>query len=115
MNPCPAWKREQGYSLSAWRELRRWRDEQGVPERVFVHFRDEPKPVFLDFRNPLLVNWFVRKIACADHAAQITELLPDAGNLWLQDDRGHYCCEFRMTLYLDGHVPNSECCPTSRA
>jgi len=28
--------------------------------------------------------------------------LPEVQDLWIHDAAGHYCCEFRMTLYLDG-------------
>jgi len=103
LTPQPAWKKVTGYSLDLWRDLRRWREEHGLPEQVFARFRDEPKPVFVDFRNPLLVDWFIRKIATAQQSVQVTEVLPKAKDLWLHDAQGHYCCEFRMTMYLDGN------------
>ncbi len=105
MAPRPAWEKMTGYSLDAWHTLRHWRDERHIPERVFVRFSDEPKPVYLDFRNPLLVNWFVRKIATADQSVQIAEFLPEVTDLWMRDYAGSYCCEFRMTMYLDGGYP----------
>jgi len=107
MAPQPAWKKVTGYSLDLWQKLRLWRTEQHMPEQVYVRFRDEPKPVFVDFRNPLLIDWFVRKAATANRPACVTECLPEAEHLWLQDSRGHYSCEFRMTMYLDGsHLKN---------
>ncbi|MDQ2902514.1 MAG: lantibiotic dehydratase [Ktedonobacteraceae bacterium] len=105
MDPQPAWKKVSGYSLNIWRQLRAWRAEQQVPEQVFVRFRDEPKPVFMDFRNSLLIDWFMRKIATTEHPACISEFLPEATDLWLRDAGGRYCCEFRMTMYLDGGYP----------
>lgn len=102
IGPQPTWKKFTGYSLELWQELRRWRAEHGLPEQVFARLKDEPKPVFIDFRNPLLVDWFVRKLATAEDTAQLSEVLPGAGDRWLRDAQGRYCCEFRMTMYLAG-------------
>lgn len=102
VRPRPDWQIKSGYSLALWREVRMWAERAGLPERVFVRFSDEPKPVFVDMRSPVLVHWLAGKLATARRPAQVTEFLPDVDHLWLRDARGHYCCEFRVTMYLDG-------------
>lgn len=47
---------ELGRGLAAWRAVRRWQRELGLPDRVFLRHADEPKPLFVDFTDPLGVD-----------------------------------------------------------
>lgn len=96
--------------------LRRWRGDNGFPERVFVKLGTEVKPVYLDFTSPVLVSSVAAMIrsAALEHGATTTltvsELLPDLDANWLPDADGHrYVSEVRLQCrYLPGGNPPAE-------
>jgi hypothetical protein len=97
MIPLPA-SRAKDYSYGG---LRSWAAGQGIPRHVFVMVPGEPKPVYVDFRAPALLDNLARLIrrAATDEAAEIsvTEMLPAPGQLWLADSAGgHYAAELRF-------------------
>jgi hypothetical protein len=92
---------------------RRWRQEHGLPERVFYRVPGELKPSAADFRSIVLINLFakhVRQTKAVGHAEfTVTEMLPDLGQLWLADRDGRrYSSELRFVAYdglTEDHMP----------
>jgi hypothetical protein len=87
-----------------YRLAQRWRQDHGLPERVFYRVPVELKPTAADFRSIVLVNLFakhIRQTHAARHAEfTVTEMLPDLGQLWLTDRHGqHYSSELRIIAY----------------
>ena len=87
-----------------YRLARRWRQDHGLPERVFYRVPVELKPTAADFRSIVLVNLLAKHIR-QTHAAgltqyTVTEMLPDLGQLWLTDREGRrYSSELRLIAY----------------
>jgi hypothetical protein len=95
--PLPA-SRTKDYSYGG---IRSWAAGQGIPRHAFVTVPGEPKPVYVDFCAPALLDNLARLIrrAVADQTAEITvtEMLPEPGQLWLADSAGgHYAAELRF-------------------
>ena len=87
-----------------YRLARRWRQDHGLPERVFYRVPVELKPTAADFRSIALVNLLakhIRQTRAAGHTEfSVTEMLPDLGQLWLTDRHGqHYSSELRFVAY----------------
>jgi hypothetical protein len=83
---------------------RRWRQDHGLPERVFYRVPVELKPAAADFRSIVLVNLFakhIRQTQAAGHGEfTVTEMLPDLDQLWLTDREGRrYSSELRIVAY----------------
>lgn len=70
----------------------------GLPERVFVRALGEPKPVYVDFANPIAVELLAQLAGQTDGDLAVSELLPGPGDLWLQGEEGAYCCELRTVM-----------------
>jgi len=78
-------------------EVARWREDLALPRRVFVHTSVEPKPFFVDFAAPLLVEQMLRAIpipGAEPATVHLTEMLPSPDELWLRDAAGRYASEF---------------------
>jgi hypothetical protein len=73
--------------------------DHGLPDQIFVKFREEPKPIFVDFRNPLLVEIFTKGVQSSEHPIRITEMLPAPGGMWLDHGLGQHTNEFRIGFY----------------
>jgi len=85
-------------------QARRWRQDHGLPERVFYRVPVELKPTAADFRSIVLVNLLAKHIRQTKEAGHpeftITEMLPDLNQLWLTDHQGRrYSSELRMVAY----------------
>jgi len=83
---------------------RRWRQEHGLPERVFYRVPVELKPVAVDFRSIVLVNLLAKHVrqtqAAGGASYTVTEMLPDLDQLWLADHEGRrYGSEFRFVAF----------------
>jgi hypothetical protein len=83
---------------------RRWRQDHGLPERVFYRVPVELKPAAADFRSIVLVNLLakhIRQTHAAGHTQYtVTEMLPDLGQLWLTDRQDQpYSAELRIIAY----------------
>lgn len=101
--PLPR-SRDRDYTYQG---LRLWAERQGLPRHVFVRVPHELKPVYVDFAAPALLDNFARLVrAAADRAGnwvEVTEMLPDAGALWMRDHAGlRYTTEFRMVAVRNG-------------
>lgn len=75
------------------------KQDHGLPDQIFVTFKEEPKPIFVDFRNPLLVEIFVKGVQSSEHPIRITEMLPTPGSMWLDHGMGEHTNEFRIGFY----------------
>jgi len=87
------------WSLGLFVHLTRLRAELNMPERVFVKMDGEPKPIFVDFSNYLLLHAFYKRWREHQGRATLTEAYPDITDAWLKDEDGHYLCELRMGIY----------------
>jgi hypothetical protein len=93
-----------GYAaFSAFREFRR---THHLPETIFVrgcmpqrlNFHKDVKPVFMDFRNPLMTE-IMSKLTDRFRRLSISEMLPRLEDCWLEaPEGGHYSCEFRTVV-----------------
>lgn len=86
-------------------QLRGWAAAHGLPRRVFVRMPSDPKPFYVDFAAPLLVDNLVRVLrrAAGDRAAtpagevEFVEMLPGPDELWLRlPDGSAYTSELRL-------------------
>lgn len=99
-----------GYAMFA--ALRQLQADYGLPDCIFVKpvggqkfslLTKHEKPVFVDFRSPILVEILTKMIKNFRRIV-VTEMLPGIEDCWLQDPDGHYCCEFRtVVVATDGH------------
>jgi len=73
-----------------------WARRHGLPRFVFVKVPAEPKPFYVDFLSPILLEIFARRARRAA-AVTVTEMLPAHGQHWLTDAEGRiYTCELRI-------------------
>src|SRR2546423_7406695 len=77
-------------------KARAWHQGRGLPRHTFVTLPSEQKPFYVDFEGPLYVNLLanaVRRLSAQagegeEPRVQISEMLPDFGQLWLRDAEG---------------------------
>jgi hypothetical protein len=89
--------------------LREFRRKNGLPETVFIRgclterltLDKDIKPVFADFRSPLLME-MVGKMISRFEKLSITEMLPGIQDCWLEGSEGHYSSEFRTVVLAAG-------------
>ncbi|SEL52151.1 hypothetical protein SAMN05216359_110143 [Roseateles sp. YR242] len=93
-------------------ELTRLRRDLGLPQRVFLKLKNEPKPVFMDLVSPpfiALLQSMLRRQLRADPQAMLvfSEVLPDMDRLWLSDrNTGQvYTSELRLAAFARRHLP----------
>lgn len=90
----------QTEQIKLFYQFNEWRKANGMPERVFVKFEDEPKPIFLSFKSFILVDLIARKVKKVSGFIYFSEMLPDKEELWLRDKRNkRYTSEFRLMYY----------------
>lgn len=87
---------EPGENLDSYLAWRRWGARLGLPRHVFVKSESEPKPVYVDFCNPLALD-LLAGLAKKKEAMRFSEMRPAPDELWLADGRGRYCSEFRTS------------------
>jgi hypothetical protein len=90
-------------------QLRQWAKSHGIPRFVFFKVPVETKPAYLDFESPILTSIFARFVrrtqetAMKDARVDVSEMLPTADQLWLQDKHGHrYTSELRLVAVDNG-------------
>ncbi|MFA1538112.1 lantibiotic dehydratase [Actinomadura monticuli] len=93
-------------------DLNTWLHSRGIPRHVFVKTPAEPKPVYVDFASPPLVDNLFR-VARRLHADAapfglcVTEMLPGPEDLWLTDAEGAaYTSEFRVVAVDPRDTPS---------
>lgn len=92
-----------------------WRREHNLPDEVFIYVdpsrganvapelkkrltRDDYKPQYIDFRQPLLVNLFEKLALKTPQSMKVVEMLPASGEMLRIDDK-RYVSEFVMQWY----------------
>jgi len=101
--------------LSAYSALREFRQTYGLPERVYLRgllpqrmsLEKDVKPIYHDFRNPLLAEIAGKTIPRFD-SLLITEMLPDVGECWLKGPGGFYSSEFRTVVMASRSTRSKE-------
>jgi len=84
-----------------------WRQSHDLPLRVFIKCDSEPKPLFVDFDNPLSLDALMTALKKAK-VSLVSEMLPAPEALWFNDARGRVCCEVRSTFSsLKQEVPQN--------
>jgi hypothetical protein len=89
----------------AFATFREFRKQHALPETFFVrgcmpqrlNFHKDVKPIFVDFRNPVLIE-MLSKITSRFRRLSISEMLPALEDCWLEGPGGHYSCEFRTVV-----------------
>jgi Lantibiotic dehydratase, N terminus len=86
---------------SAGDDLPDWARRHRLPRRVFARSPLERKPMLVDFESPALRRVLRRWSAntaerAADARMELTEMLPDPRDCWLQDDIGRHASELRL-------------------
>ena len=76
---------------------RAWAAAQGLPRYAFIKIDTEPKPLFLDFDNPLSLDGISNALQSAGQV-KFSEMRPCPEELWLEQARGRFCCEIRTTF-----------------
>lgn len=75
-----------------------WGDKLGLPQRIFVRFPSEPKPIMVDRASILSVD-MMATLARREENIEITEMLPDLEDAWLPGPPGGPgLTEFRLVL-----------------
>ncbi|BAB05753.1 BH2034 [Halalkalibacterium halodurans C-125] len=69
-----------------------------LPQVGYLRFSQELKPVWFDFNNPFCVDLFFNMAKKAEWFT-FSRMDPGVEDLFLKDDRGHYCCELRTFAY----------------
>jgi hypothetical protein len=101
----------------AFSAFRKFREQHQLPETVFargclpyrLNLHKDIKPIFVDFRNPLLVD-VLSKMTERFRRLSISEMLPRLEDCWLEGPGGHYSCEFRTVVKANARLHNgSEC------
>jgi Lantibiotic dehydratase, N terminus len=85
-------------------EARRFWSDVGLPRHTFVKSPLEPKPVYVDWESPVLVDILARLVRRLEDAGtpglRVTEMLPDAGHAWLPGEDGQACTsELRVVAF----------------
>jgi hypothetical protein len=79
-------------------QWRAWAVAQGLPRYAFIKIDSEPKPIFLDFDNPLSLDGISTALQSAKQV-KFSEMRPCPEELWLEQARGRFCCEIRTTFF----------------
>ncbi|MGN6650727.1 lantibiotic dehydratase [Trinickia sp.] len=86
-----------GESMPAFLAWRRWASALGLPRHIFVKADTEPKPVFVDFDCPLSLD-ALTSVSARATTLGVSEMLPAPHQVWLTDERGAFCAEFRTSI-----------------
>jgi len=103
---------QPGEDLGSHLRWRQWARSLRMPRFVFVKVAGEPKPIYVDFHNPFALD-LLANLARGGAAMRVSEMRPHPGELWLRDERGRYCCEFRTSCVLEPRARDPQ--PASQA
>ncbi|GAB2935035.1 hypothetical protein GCM10027280_23650 [Micromonospora polyrhachis] len=88
--------------------VRRWRQQLGLPEQVYVKLGTETKPCFVDLASPFYAGHLCAMVRAAHREAgdevslMISEMLPTPEQAWVPDNEGrHYFSELRIHIFDD--------------
>ncbi|GAA2906141.1 lantibiotic dehydratase [Streptosporangium fragile] len=82
-----------GDAMGRWLAMQRLREDNRLPRRVFVRHPAEPKPLHVDFADPLAVEDLARS---APAEILVSEMLPTPDQLWWHVDGDFQCAELRL-------------------
>jgi hypothetical protein len=92
-------------SSDRYAQARKWRHLHAMPRFVFFKASVEPKPCYLDFESPILVDIFCKMVrrtqdaGSAGASIEISEMLPTPDQVWLTDaENNRYTNEFRVVV-----------------
>ncbi|RAY16141.1 lantibiotic dehydratase [Actinomadura craniellae] len=88
-------------AVERWAAMHRLRVEHGLPRRVFVRHPAEPKPLYIDFADPLGVDDLARM---REGELVITEMLPGPEELWWRVDGRAQCAELRLGCLISART-----------
>ena len=99
-------KRLQGIdSWKAFAVLRQWRDEQQIPDEVYVrltkhgkHTHGHYKPQYINFDIPLLAEYFVSILNKAETTLSFTEMLPRPEDILPNEQGQRYVKEYILNF-----------------
>ncbi len=94
----PVWG-QPAEDLCAYAQCRQWARQLKMPRHIFVKIVGEPKPIYVDFDNPLSLDLLANLCKNAPDIF-ISEMRPAPNELWFWDKRGRYCSEFRTSFTL---------------
>lgn len=92
-----AWPNTGNDEYSAFILWQLWQKKHELPRWVFIKCDSEPKPLFIDFENPLSLDVLATALK-KSHLISVSEMLPTPDDLWMNDSRGSVCCEVRTTF-----------------
>lgn len=82
-----------GDAYGQWLAIHRIRAHQRLPRHVYVRHPAEPKPLYVDFADPMAVLDLAR-LPEAD--VVVSEMLPTPEDLWWRHDDQPHCAEIRL-------------------
>ncbi|MDM4719458.1 lantibiotic dehydratase [Micromonospora sp. WMMA1363] len=82
-----------GDAFAQWLAVQRIRVAHGLPRHAYVRHPAEPKPLYVDFADPLSVLDIAR--LPADDVV-VSEMLPTPDGLWWRVDDQPHCAEIRL-------------------
>ncbi|MER5359000.1 lantibiotic dehydratase [Streptomyces sp. NPDC002785] len=82
-----------GDTVTQWLAVQRLRASHGIPRHVYVKHPAEPKPLYVDFADPLSVLDIAR---LPEGEVVVSEMLPTADQLWWRVAGMPHCAEFRL-------------------
>ena len=92
-------------SSDRYAQTRKWRHVNAMPRFVFFKAPVEPKPCYLDFESPILVDIFCKMVRRTQDAGsavaqiEVSEMLPTPDQIWLTDaENNRYTNEFRIVV-----------------
>jgi len=92
-------------SSDRYAQARKWRHVNAMPRFVFFKAPVEPKPCYLDFESPILVDIFCKMVRRTQDAGsagaqiEVSEMLPTPDQIWLTDaENNRYTNEFRIVV-----------------
>ncbi|RCV53977.1 lantibiotic dehydratase [Marinitenerispora sediminis] len=95
--------REAGDEFGRWRAVQRLRSAHALPRRCYVRHPAEPKPLYVDFADPLAVLDLAR---LPPGEVTVTEALPAPGELWWRVGGAAQHAELRIGCVVsDATVP----------
>ncbi|MEV7187399.1 lantibiotic dehydratase [Kitasatospora sp. NPDC093102] len=82
-----------GDTVTQWLAVQRLRAARGIPRHVYVKHPAEPKPLYVDFADPLSVIDIAR---LPEGEVVVSEMLPTPDRLWWRVAGETHCAEFRL-------------------
>jgi hypothetical protein len=96
-----------GSSPGLFKDFRRAVRELGLPRYLYASIPGQPKPVFIDCENYLLIE-MLYSFAPEEGDLVLVEMLPGPDRLWLTDGSNRYTSELRLSAcYLPGNTITS--------